>query len=572
MLGINADTNPSGEVTDPKTWHRWSEEELSRDFDQWMPIHPKSDCKADGISHGTPDREGDDQLLRVMLFEDVNEYLFSLSSEEARLSLVFQFIDFYGGRISTWSCTNSSSWAEKTLSLEAVPCSIIDNLRRVHDVLTKTESISSSLSFESLLDSSHRIVKRTDIMKFLRNAILCCLTVFPHNYILEEAALLAEELLTAELGSVMPCRDLAKRLLKSNRQDVLLCGVYARREAAYGNIDHARKVFDMALTSTEGLPSELQSKACLLYFWYAESEIGWSSSSGSEELSRAIYILCCFGSGAKYTPFKCKPTSLQQLRARQGFKERIRMLRSTCARGVIDDHSIALICSAALFEELTVGCFAGVEVLTQAFSIVLPERRSQSYQFEFLFNFYVKMLWRQRAELKLSKVWESILQGLQIYPFNQELYSSLVEVSHFHSTPNKLRWIFDKCCQKSPSVVVWLFALSFEMSRGGSQHRIRGLFEKAFTNEKLRNSVLLWRCYIAYEINVAYNPAAARRIFFRAIHACPWSKKLWLDGFLKLHNVLTANELSDLQEVMRDKELNLRTDIYEILLQDEIQL
>lgn len=45
------------------------------------------------------------------------------------------------------------------------------------------------------------------------------------------------------------------------------------------------------------------------------------------------------------------------------------------------------------------------------------------------------------------------------------------------------------------------------------------------------------------------------------------SKRLWLDGFLKLNCVLSGKELSDLQEVMRDKELNLRTDVYEILLQ-----
>lgn len=48
------------------------------------------------------------------------------------------------------------------------------------------------------------------------------------------------------------------------------------------------------------------------------------------------------------------------------------------------------------------------------------------------------------------------------------------------------------------------------------------------------------------------------------------SKSLWLDGFLKLNSILTGKELSDLQEVMRDKELNLRTDIYEILLQDDL--
>lgn len=48
------------------------------------------------------------------------------------------------------------------------------------------------------------------------------------------------------------------------------------------------------------------------------------------------------------------------------------------------------------------------------------------------------------------------------------------------------------------------------------------------------------------------------------------SKKLWLDGFTKLSSVLTTKELSDLLEVMRDKEINVRTDVYEILLQDEM--
>lgn len=414
------------------------------------------------------------------------------------------------------------------------------------------------------------------MMKFLCNATLLCLTAFPRNYILEEAVLVAEDLWNTKMNScscsVTPCRALAKRLVKSNRQDVLLCVVYARREAAYGNIDHARKVFDMALASIEGLPSDLRSNTSLLYFWYAEMEIDNISGSVSEPLLRAIHILCCFGSGVKYTPFKCQPSNLQQLRARQGFKERIRIQRSTWARGVIDDHSIALICSAALFEELTAGCVAGIEVLNQAFSMVLPERRSQSYQLEFLFNYYMRMLRRHHMELKLSEVWESVVQGLQIYPYNPELYDALVEISHLHTASNKLRWMFDTYCQKNPSVIVWLFALSYEMSRGGSPHRIRGLFERALGNEKLRNSVLLWRCYIAYEINVECNPSAARRIFFRAIHACPWSKKLWLDGFLKLHGVLSAKELSDLQEVMQGKELNLRTDVYEILLQDEIQI
>jgi hypothetical protein len=43
---------------------------------------------------------------------------------------------------------------------------------------------------------------------------------------------------------------------------------------------------------------------------------------------------------------------------------------------------------------------------------------------------------------------------------------------------------------------------------------------------------------------------------------------LWLDGFTKLSSILTAKELAEFQEVMRDKGLRIRTDVYEILLRD----
>ncbi|AES76239.1 hypothetical protein MtrunA17_Chr6g0480131 [Medicago truncatula] len=41
------------------------------------------------------------------------------------------------------------------------------------------------------------------------------------------------------------------------------------------------------------------------------------------------------------------------------------------------------------------------------------------------------------------------------------------------TTSNKLRRILCECCYKKPSVVIWLFALSCDMSRDCSQHRIR---------------------------------------------------------------------------------------------------
>lgn len=411
------------------------------------------------------------------------------------------------------------------------------------------------------------------MMKFLRNAILLGLTVFPRNYKLEEAALLAEELFVTKMnsscGSVAPCQSLAKRLLKSDRQDILLCGVYARREAANGNMDHARRVFDMALLSKPGLSSDLQTNSSLLYLWYAEAELANNLGDTSESTSRAMHILSCLGSGQSYSPYKSLPSSLQLLRGHQGFNEKLKTIRSQWMRGIIDDHSVALVSSAALFEELTKGWTACAEILDQAFAMVLPERRSQSHQLEFLFNHFVRTLQRHHKQSTPSKAWESISHGLQIYPHSPELFSAVLEFGHLYTTPNKLRWLFDDCCHKKPSATAWIFALLFEMTRGGSKHRIHELFERALANDMMPNLVLLWRWYIAYEFDIACNPVAARRVFFRAIHSCPGSKKLWLDGFRKLNSVMTAKELSDLQEVMRDKELNLRTDIYEILLQQD---
>lgn len=75
------------------------------------------------------------------------------------------------------------------------------------------------------------------------------------------------------------------------------------------------------------------------------------------------------------------------------------------------------------------------------------------------------------------------------------------------------------------------------MFKGGSHHRIRGLFEKALGNDRLCSSVLLWRCYIMFEMEIAHDPSAARRAFFRAIHSCPW----WELCFKWLNDISLVN-------------------------------
>lgn len=132
--------------------------------------------------------------------------------------MVVELLQYYNCRTST----NSSAWGEKILHLEVLQDIILDKVRKVHEVLTKAESTPKSFSLECLLDCSGDISMRTNMMKFLLNATLLCLSAFPKNHLLQEAALVAEELSNTRMGtvscSVTPCRALAKNLLKKNRQ------------------------------------------------------------------------------------------------------------------------------------------------------------------------------------------------------------------------------------------------------------------------------------------------------------------------------------------------------------------
>ena len=52
---------------------------------------------------------------------------------------------------------------------------------------------------------------------------------------------------------------------------------------------------------------------------------------------------------------------------------------------------------------------------------------------------------------------------------------------------------------------------------------VQALFERAVSAKGTQQCALLWRAYIGYEHGRG-RAEAARRVFLRAIHACPWSK------------------------------------------------
>ncbi|CAI5468196.1 unnamed protein product [Closterium sp. Yama58-4] len=394
-----------------------------------------------------------------------------------------------------------------------------------------------------------------------------------------------------------------KSLLKTRRQDLGLWAVYAQLEAESGNPDASRKVPDTALASVAALPKDLG-----LWAVYARME----AESGNTDASRKVLdtALASVAALPKQSPAEATPFLVlaythielsstnhsanqhqrpqQQRQGRQ--KSRKGHLNWSINQHWCSLHTLASFAASAPFSapsplppqfdpsgpkgtpSLPEGVAAAAAVMDGCIAAVLPGRRACCLPLELLFERYASLLLHALPAIPPQQVRRVVLQGLKEFPSNVHLLGTFLRLESRSAFTNSIRRFFDQTTARlsHPSPLLWLLSLLVEVARPGARPRVRGLLERALASSAKGSGqcVLMWRLYIGYELHISRNVDAARRVFFRAIHACPWSKALWLDAFTQLHGVIKGEELNELANMMRDKELRLRTDVYEILLQD----
>eukprot|EP00249_Psilotum_nudum_P017451 c26330_g1_i1 orf=1196-3601(+) len=568
-LGLSLDPGKEVEVKDSMIWKRWSEEESRRDHEQWFPIRTKHEKVED-----------EEELERAILFEDVREDLLTLTTKEARFDLICQFIGFCIGPLPLWCSSNDISWKGKIESLDELSGPLLGELENACLSMGNPLRSDGNNVLKQLVGGVDWL-DEVGRANFLRNALLQCRPLFPQNGLLQEILLKAEGYAVAKLDNAksrsIASLFLAKKLLKTHRQDILLWGAFARIEAAGGNLEAARRVFDTTLTSLSALPKDIQEIGPILYLTYAEAELFHPCNSATTisafSQQKVLHILCCLGNGGQFTPMPANTAvpGIQLLKARRGFKDQLQNLRRRCIRKDLDEKSTALIACAALFEQVYDGWEAAASVFEEGLRMSLPGKQRHSLHIELLYLRYVAMLEQHKQSIRPAHVQHIVSQGLAQYPNNPQLFSAYIRCCSCSNSTANIHRLFDEIASKNPSAIVWLFAILWELRRLGTGPRIHRLFERALEDKETHQSVVLWRCYVAYELQVAKDPDAARRVFFRAVHSCPWSKILWLDGFQKMGSLLSARELTELQDIMREKELRLRTDVYEILLEEEAE-
>jgi len=254
------------------------------------------------------------------------------------------------------------------------------------------------------------------------------------------------------------------------------------------------------------------------------------------------------------------PTRL--VKARKDFQQKLREISSSThfSSEFTNSHEMHLCVCFALFEYLTLGIDQGCA----AFDYILKKFEANSLDHEQLMIAYVQLLSYHQATHKAppSLLRNLLYKAMDIYPDNTLFLTLFVKGEGRVSIANRLRRYFDDACAKHPSAILYMFSIETEMSRLGSGYRIKSLFEKALEHPLTRNSPILWRTYISWQVEQAGDPRAAKQVFYRAIRHLPWAKTVWLDSMrVDLRHMFTQGELHDLYTLLNEKEVRVRCEL-----------
>lgn len=216
----------------------------------------------------------------------------------------------------------------------------------------------------------------------------------------------------------------------------------------------------------------------------------------------------------------------------------------------------------------------------------------QQHQLEYAFPIVAPREWRQAVGNAVERLpHDPVLLRLFVDAETSNTMSQSLR-RHFHQAQQRWQRQFD-----SPLLVEWLFALLCEfgrlerfashaaatLSESGAQmsslppqatccllhkyesnvvglERVRRLFQDMVESVRTQGNALCWRLYVRFEERLG-KVEAARRVFYRGLAKCPWSKALYLDGVRVLRPYLSEGECKELVDFMSAKELHLREDM-----------
>ncbi|KAI8972712.1 NRDE-2, necessary for RNA interference-domain-containing protein [Pilobolus umbonatus] len=565
-----------GMEDDIETLEDWLSHELIKEEKERMPLRM---CQAeDDIVEEDP--------YRITLSDDIRSFLFNITSEEARQSLVYSVFVFLGlpytpPDVGTNVHFSTDTFTHNDINLSRFWPSLINQTKHLvwyvsgvpmepehalvqndpynipacypvglSELFAKHDTWYSCLGKQYLPSASDEI--------FTRNAFQQLLRVTPSSH-LSIYYLSFESSCGHKLG-----RRLAKSLLKNQRSNLILWNAYAQMEKYHDRIDEARKVYLTVFSMYHTFPEKEQMIAPLLYAMFAKLELE------NNRPNEALKILASISDNKPYDEKTTVVSTPVILRAREYFLQQSAQLSILSDSRMERQAAFSIISCYALFEYLSTGITNALTVYENALSFIQDNQAERGYESEIVWVEYAWLLYRHannKGGYKVNEFRKTMERALTLFPNNTIFISLFVWNESKSKFYNRVQTLFNNALRKDSNVILWLSAIYCELHKYQPYqvHAVRDLFERSIDSESSRSSILLWKLYIEFEMRQG-NTERAKNLFYRSIRECPWSKELYLIGLRDFKGLMTEKELNELIVLMMEKEIRLRIPIEDELL------
>lgn len=212
-------------------------------------------------------------------------------------------------------------------------------------------------------------------------------------------------------------------------------------------------------------------------------------------------------------------------------------------------------------------------------SVVVTQSSSKSLRYPYLVEkMYLHQLeWMDRHASRTTTrgTWpvkadirDTLLRALNHFPAHGLFLRSLVDLERSSSGNQIIRRFFQQRGNSSLSCIEWSARVLSEVLRSQrssaiASHRLRHVFEDCLVDVQMQRHVLIWRMYIRCLVKHRQY-LEAKKVFFRAIHHCPWSKELYLDSVRVLRPMFgRGEEIRELFHLALERDVYLRHELEE---------
>ncbi|KAI8876533.1 DUF1740-domain-containing protein [Backusella circina FSU 941] len=548
----------------------WLSAERERDEKDRMPMR---------MSQADDDDDMDDDPFKITLSDDIRPFLFDITTSGAKESLIFSLFVLFGlpftppevgtnTHFFTDTFTHNDMFLNQFWPRDDSPHSLVWYVAGVpmepEHVTNDTDMYHFPISYPVGLSelfsrkdhhwfqcSSSSHVPNVVDQVFIRNAFEQLLSINRQDY-------LCIYYMAFESGlGYKNGRQLAKRLLSQQKENLILWNAYAQMEKSQGRMDEARKVYLTLLSRYQTFSESSQKSAPLIYRMFAQLEL----DQGQPD--EALKILVSMSDSKPYDKNAPSPTVPTILRTREYFNQKKGQLSSLSESSLERQAAHDIILCSASFEYLSCGIEEASRVYEHALKYLKERHADRSYASETLWIEYARLHYHHAIKQTTSfgyqpQVVRSILlQALELYP-NNTIFIALHAWNESRTKIySRVKTFFDNSLKKDPNVILWLSAIYNELHRSKPYqvNQTRDFFERSIACTKTRCSILLWKLYIEFEMKQK-SYSKAQSLFYRSLRECPWSKELYLIGIQKFQ--LSKKEINELISLIMEKEIRLR--------------